>query len=140
MAAVSRGLLRFSLAGRSSSVLSHHRLSASALVQQCRSRGFVSLQENEVSARVGQKRVFQRALINRSSFRQFSDAASPSKETEVLKQLANIIDPDLGQDIVSLGFIKNLKIAGGTVTFDLELTTPGMVPYCSTSAPRDDGY
>jgi len=82
------------------------------------------LQENEVSARVGQKRVFQRALINRSSFRQFSDAASPSKETEVLKQLANIIDPDLGQDIVSLGFIKNLKIAGGTVTFDLELTTP----------------
>ncbi len=51
--------------------------------------------------------------------------ATTGKEAEVLKQLSNIIDPDLGQDIVSLGFIKELKIAGGSVTFNLELTTPG---------------
>jgi Mrp family chromosome partitioning ATPase/DUF971 family protein len=47
------------------------------------------------------------------------------KESEVLEQLKSIIDPDLGKDIVSLGFVKNLKIDNdGDVTFDLELTTP----------------
>lgn len=34
------------------------------------------------------------------------------------------MDPDLGRDIVTLGFIKNLVIDDGSVTFDLELTTP----------------
>jgi len=46
-----------------------------------------------------------------------------SKE-EVLAQLSQIIDPDLGKDIVSLGFIKQLEIQGGSVKFAIELTTP----------------
>ena len=33
-------------------------------------------------------------------------------------------DPDLNRDIVSLGFIKDLKIDGGRVAFTIELTTP----------------
>jgi ATP-binding protein involved in chromosome partitioning len=33
-------------------------------------------------------------------------------------------DPDLHQDIVSLGFIKNLRIEGDRVSFTVELTTP----------------
>jgi Mrp family chromosome partitioning ATPase len=45
-----------------------------------------------------------------------------------LKQLKAIIDPDLGSDIVSLGFVQNLKLDddgnGATVSFDVELTTP----------------
>src|SRR5215217_1890554 len=45
-------------------------------------------------------------------------------EEQVLKALSNIIDPDLHKDVVSLGFIKNLKIEGGNVSFDFELTTP----------------
>src|SRR2546427_5459816 len=45
-------------------------------------------------------------------------------EEQVLKALSNIIDPDLHKDVVSLGFIKNLKIDGGQVSFDFELTTP----------------
>lgn len=45
-------------------------------------------------------------------------------EERVLEALSGVIDPDLGRDIVSLGFIKNLTISGGTVRFDLELTTP----------------
>src|SRR4030095_3773751 len=32
--------------------------------------------------------------------------------------------PDLNRDIVSLGFIKELKIDGGRVAFTIELTTP----------------
>jgi len=45
-------------------------------------------------------------------------------ETLVLKALSAIIDPDFKQDIVSLGFIKNLRIHSGLVSFDIELTTP----------------
>jgi ATP-binding protein involved in chromosome partitioning len=45
-------------------------------------------------------------------------------EDKVLAALSNIIDPDLHKDVVSLGFIKNLTIADGVVSFDFELTTP----------------
>ncbi|MCM8534897.1 MAG: P-loop NTPase [Lentisphaeraceae bacterium] len=47
-----------------------------------------------------------------------------TQEEQVLDKLSVIIDPDLGQDIVSLGFIKDLKIGGGAVAFSIELTTP----------------
>jgi len=42
----------------------------------------------------------------------------------VLNALKGVVDPDLGRDIVSLGFVKNLAIDGGAVSFDVELTTP----------------
>lgn len=45
--------------------------------------------------------------------------------SQVLSSLTSVMDPDLGADIVSLGFIKNLTVtAGGSVDFVLELTTP----------------
>jgi len=42
----------------------------------------------------------------------------------VLEALKVVRDPDLHRDIVSLGFIKDLKIDGGRVAFTIELTTP----------------
>ena len=45
-------------------------------------------------------------------------------EAQILDSMRHIIDPDLGRDIVSLGFIKNLAIQDGNVSFTLELTTP----------------
>lgn len=42
----------------------------------------------------------------------------------IMKALSQIQDPDLGQDIVTLGFVRNLQIEGSLVRFDLELTTP----------------
>jgi ATP-binding protein involved in chromosome partitioning len=45
-------------------------------------------------------------------------------EQQVLDVLKRVQDPDLRKDIVSLGFIRNLKIESGKVTFDLNLTTP----------------
>lgn len=45
-------------------------------------------------------------------------------EAQVLDALRSVEDPDLKKDVVSLGFIKKLKIEGGAVSFDLELTTP----------------
>lgn len=45
-------------------------------------------------------------------------------EQDVLNALRTIQDPDLHKDIVSLGFIKNMKIDKGKVRFDIEMTTP----------------
>lgn len=45
-------------------------------------------------------------------------------EEIVLNSLKQIIDPDLRKDIVTLGFIKDLKVDGGDVSFRIVLTTP----------------
>jgi ATP-binding protein involved in chromosome partitioning len=45
-------------------------------------------------------------------------------EKDILEALRKIQDPDLHRDIVTLGFVKNLKIESGKVRFDIELTTP----------------
>src|ERR1700730_13696159 len=45
-------------------------------------------------------------------------------ENLVLDALRQIKDPDLHKDIVTLGFIKDLKIEGGSVSFRIVLTTP----------------
>src|SRR5436190_7225518 len=49
--------------------------------------------------------------------------ASPDRDA-VLNALRVINDPDLRRDIVSLGFIKDLSISDGKVSFAIELTTP----------------
>ncbi|MBM3962633.1 MAG: Mrp/NBP35 family ATP-binding protein, partial [Planctomycetes bacterium] len=49
--------------------------------------------------------------------------ASPT-EAAVLDALRAVQDPDLHQDIVTLGFIKDLRICGDQVAFQIELTTP----------------
>src|SRR3970040_838190 len=45
-------------------------------------------------------------------------------QEEILGALAQIKDPDLGRDIVTLGFVKDLQISGENVSFTIELTTP----------------
>jgi ATP-binding protein involved in chromosome partitioning len=45
-------------------------------------------------------------------------------EEQVLDSLRTIIDPDLRKDIVKLGFVRDLKIDGGDVSFRIVLTTP----------------
>ena len=45
-------------------------------------------------------------------------------EQIVLDALRQIVDPDLHKDIVTLGFIKDLKIDGGAISFRIVLTTP----------------
>ena len=49
---------------------------------------------------------------------------SQLSEQTVLDSLKQIIDPDLRKDIVTLGFIRDLKIADGHVAFRIVLTTP----------------
>jgi ATP-binding protein involved in chromosome partitioning len=45
-------------------------------------------------------------------------------ESSILDALTAVRDPDLNRDIVSLKFIKNLRVDGGAVAFTIELTTP----------------
>jgi ATP-binding protein involved in chromosome partitioning len=48
----------------------------------------------------------------------------PVEQSAVLDALRVVRDPDLNQDIVSLGFIKDLTVNGGHISFTIELTTP----------------
>jgi ATP-binding protein involved in chromosome partitioning len=45
-------------------------------------------------------------------------------EEQVLSALRTVQDPDLHKDIVTLGFVKDVKIVEGEVDFTIELTTP----------------
>ena len=45
-------------------------------------------------------------------------------EAAVLQALSAVRDPDFNRDIVSLKFVKNLRIEGGHVSFTIELATP----------------
>lgn len=45
-------------------------------------------------------------------------------QEKIIAALKTVKDPDLNRDIVSLGFVKNMKIESGKVSFDVELTTP----------------
>jgi ATP-binding protein involved in chromosome partitioning len=43
---------------------------------------------------------------------------------QVLSALRAVQDPDLHKDIVTLGFVKDVRVSGGEVDFTIELTTP----------------
>ena len=45
-------------------------------------------------------------------------------ESRVLDALRAVKDPDLHKDIVSLNFIRNMRIEGDVISFDVNLTTP----------------
>jgi Mrp family chromosome partitioning ATPase len=49
-----------------------------------------------------------------------------TKSDQILERLKTIIDPDLGRDIVSLGFVRHLNVDEdtGVVAFEINLTTP----------------
>jgi ATP-binding protein involved in chromosome partitioning len=45
-------------------------------------------------------------------------------QEQVLGVLRTVQDPDLHKDIVTLGFVKNVRVEGDAVDFTIELTTP----------------
>jgi ATP-binding protein involved in chromosome partitioning len=46
------------------------------------------------------------------------------QESDILEALSTVMDPDLNQDVVKAGMVKNLRIEGGKVSLTIELTTP----------------
>ena len=49
---------------------------------------------------------------------------APLDRDTILKALRSVTDPDLRKDIVTLGFVKDLAVGEGKVSFTIELTTP----------------
>ncbi|HYK46183.1 MAG TPA: Mrp/NBP35 family ATP-binding protein [Parafilimonas sp.] len=45
-------------------------------------------------------------------------------ETDILRALSGVQEPDLGKDIVTLNMVKDVSITGSTVSFTIVLTTP----------------
>ncbi len=45
-------------------------------------------------------------------------------ESDILKALGNVIEPDLGKDLVTLNMVKDIVIHGDHVSFTVVLTTP----------------
>ena len=52
----------------------------------------------------------------------------------VLEALHAVIDPELGIDIVNLGMVYVITVAGGNVAIDMTLTTPGCPLHASIEA------
>ena len=48
----------------------------------------------------------------------------PLTESNILEALRIVRDPDLNKDIVSLNFVKDIRVEGNDVSFKIELTTP----------------
>ena len=46
-------------------------------------------------------------------------------ETEVLETLRQVLDPELGENIVDLGLVYSVKITGANIVVTMTLTTPG---------------
>jgi metal-sulfur cluster biosynthetic enzyme len=51
--------------------------------------------------------------------------ATPVTEDQVMQALRQVIDPEIGCNIVDLGLIYNVAIAGGKVAIQMTLTTAG---------------
>ncbi|HEX9726474.1 MAG TPA: P-loop NTPase [Vicinamibacteria bacterium] len=49
---------------------------------------------------------------------------SKIQEADVLEKLKAVQDPELRRDIVSLGFVKNIRICAPIISFDIERTSP----------------
>ena len=49
-------------------------------------------------------------------------------EDEIKNRLKTVIDPEIGYDVVSLGFIYSIKVEGDTAFIEMSFTTP-LCPY-----------
>ncbi|MGZ5155783.1 MAG: iron-sulfur cluster assembly protein, partial [Caldimonas sp.] len=48
----------------------------------------------------------------------------PIQSSDLLQALQAVVDPETGRDFVSTKQLRNLRVAGGDVAFDVELGYP----------------
>jgi ATP-binding protein involved in chromosome partitioning len=71
----------------------------------------------------GRKKTENQNSDDHSSTRNGHANENISKDA-ILQALEAVIDPDLNRNIVDLGFVQNIRVCGGNVAFNVELTTP----------------
>ena len=54
-----------------------------------------------------------------------SEPQSPLTEERVREELKNVVDPEIGLDVINLGLIYDVKVDGDKVTVVMTLTSPG---------------
>jgi metal-sulfur cluster biosynthetic enzyme len=59
-------------------------------------------------------------------------------QESVYQALKTVVDPELGIDIVSLGFIYNVKIEGDSINVDMTLTTRGCPLHSTLKQQAED--
>ncbi len=52
-------------------------------------------------------------------------AVGAPTEERIREELKNVVDPEIGLDVINLGLIYDVKIDGGTVNVTMTLTSPG---------------
>jgi metal-sulfur cluster biosynthetic enzyme len=52
-------------------------------------------------------------------------AAQPVTEARVREELKNVVDPEIGIDMINLGLVYDVKVDGGNVSVIMTLTSPG---------------
>ncbi|UCC62911.1 MAG: metal-sulfur cluster assembly factor [Anaerolineae bacterium] len=62
-------------------------------------------------------------------------------EEQVRQALKNVVDPEIGINVVDLGLVYNVEIEGSTVYIDMTLTSPGcpVGPQIIRDAQREAG-
>src|SRR5579872_7392032 len=54
-----------------------------------------------------------------------SAAPGPVTEARVREELKNVVDPEIGIDMINLGLVYDVRVDGSTVYVVMTLTTPG---------------
>lgn len=62
--------------------------------------------------------------VIRMAFSDTKGTAGEATPKTILAALSDVMDPELGRDLVTLNMIRNVTVSGGTVALDLVLTTP----------------
>src|SRR5579872_601516 len=52
-------------------------------------------------------------------------APAPPTEARVREELKNVVDPEIGIDMINLGLVYDVRVDGSTVYVVMTLTTPG---------------
>jgi ATP-binding protein involved in chromosome partitioning len=86
-------------------------------------KGAVARTERHTPLHRGDPRTGPRMIRSRSRVSQ-NRAPEDLSDAAVLAALRGVRDPDLHTDVVTLGFVRELAVAEGRVSFTLELTTP----------------
>ncbi|MCP8307334.1 MAG: iron-sulfur cluster assembly protein [archaeon] len=58
-------------------------------------------------------------------------------EEEVMEELSNVIDPEIGLSIIDMGLVDEVKIEGDKVSVSFHLTAPFCPPVFATMIAKD---